>query len=138
MILTKEIKFSTKGHTDIINITLQVKELIEQSHIRSGIITLFVPGTTAVITTMEYESGLIEDIKKHWENMVSSKESYEHNERWKDGNGYAHVRSALCGPSLVIPFDEGKLILGTWQDVVFIDFDNRPRSRTVIAQIQGE
>ncbi len=138
MILTKEIKFSTKGHTDIISITLQVKEFIEQSHIRSGIITLFVPGTTAVITTMEYEPGLIEDIKKHWENMVSSKESYEHNERWKDGNGYAHVRSALCGPSLVIPFDEGKLILGTWQDVVFIDFDNRPRSRTVIAQIQGE
>ncbi len=138
MIVTREIKVSTKGHTDIINITSQLKDVVAQSRLSSGMVCLFVPGTTATLTTMEYEPGLIKDVRQYWEKVAGSRDEYEHNARWGDGNGYAHVRSAYSGPSLVIPIIEGKPVLGTWQEVVFIDFDNRARSRTILVQMVGE
>jgi len=138
VVVTREIKVSTKGHTDIVNITSQLKEAVGSSRLTSGIVCLFVPGTTATLTTMEYEPGLIKDVRLYWEKVAGSRDEYEHNVRWGDGNGYAHVRSAFSGPSLVIPIIEGKPVLGTWQEVVFIDFDNRARSRTIFVQIVGE
>jgi len=138
LVITEEIKFSTQGHTDIINLSSQIEELVSQAELTSGIACLFVPGTTGVLTTLEFEPGLVNDIKKYWEQIANSRAVYEHNARWGDGNGYAHVRAAAVGPSLVVPIVDGKLVLGTWQDIVFIDFDNRPRSRTIIVQMVGE
>jgi len=103
-----------------------------------GAVTLFIPGSTAALTTIEYESGVINDLKKAIERMAPKDLHYEHNERWGDGNGYAHVRAALLGPSLHIPVVEGRLTLGTWQQIVLLDFDNRPRERHIIMQVSGE
>ncbi|HSV30883.1 MAG TPA: secondary thiamine-phosphate synthase enzyme YjbQ [Atribacteraceae bacterium] len=138
MVITREIKFFTKGHTDIINITDLFSETLHESRLQSGIACLYVPGTTATLTTIGYESGTIDDLKEFWERIVSMRGEYAHNAQWGDGNGYAHVRAALCGPSLVVPFNDGKPLLGTWQDIVCIDFDNRAHSRTVFVQLVGE
>jgi len=128
----------TTGKTDIIDLTPQVNEALRQSGILSGATTLFVPGSTAALTTIEYESGVIHDLKNAIERMAPEDLYYEHNERWGDGNGYAHVRAALIGPSLHVPVVEGHLTLGTWQQVVLLDFDNRPRTRHIMMQITGE
>jgi len=138
VVVTREIRLSTKGHTDIIDITEEVEQAIARSGVKDGIVCLFVPGSTGIVTTMEFEPGLVEDLKRFWEKIASSRDEYQHNARWGDGNGYAHVRAAASGPSLTLPFKDGKVIRGTWQDIVFIDFDNRPRSRTLIVQIVGE
>ena len=132
------ISVKTTAKTDIIDLTPQVQRGVERSAVRNGNVTLFIPGSTAALTTIEYESGVINDLKKAIERIAPEDLTYEHNERWGDGNGYSHVRSALLGPSLHIPVIDGKLILGTWQQIVLLDFDNRPRKRQIIMQILGE
>ncbi len=134
----QHIFVNTTGETDIIDLTGQVREEIERSDVRNGTVTLFIPGSTAALTTIEYESGVINDLKKAIERIAPEALYYEHNERWGDGNGYSHVRSALIGPSLQIPIIDGRLSLGTWQQIVLLDFDNRPRERKIIMQMSGE
>ena len=138
IIETQEISISTTSGTDIIDITPKVMTNVESSRIRNGAVTLFVPGSTASLTTIEFESGVINDLKKAIDRLAPKDIYYEHNERWGDGNGYSHVRAALLGPSLHIPVIDGRLTLGTWQQIVLMDFDNRARKRRVILQIMGE
>lgn len=138
MIITKNISFSTRGDGDIIDITDQVERQVAEADIDSGVTTVFVAGSTAGITTIEYEPGLIADLQGMWQRLIPKGIPYDHDRRWGDGNGYAHVRAALLGASLTIPFRNKKFLLGTWQQLVLIDFDNRPRSRQVILQIMGE
>jgi len=137
-VVTKKIKLSSKGETDIIDITGKVANCIESSKLKDGVATVFVSGATAGLTTIEYESGLIQDVKESFEVVAPRDGEYQHNLRWQDGNGFSHVRAAMLGPSLSIPFCGKKMQLGTWQQIVFIDFDNRPRSREIIVQIIGE
>jgi secondary thiamine-phosphate synthase enzyme len=127
----------TTGKTDLIDITRDVCARILESGIAEGSVLIFVPGSTAALTTLEYESGVIEDLKEAIARLAPESLHYRHDARWGDGNGYSHVRAALLGPSLTIPIIEGKLALGTWQQVVLCDFDNRPRKRQVIIQVTG-
>lgn len=131
------ISVSTSGETDVIDITPFVIDEIAGNGILNGFVTLFIPGSTAALTTIEYESGAINDLKKAIERMAPRDGYYEHNERWGDGNGYSHVRAALLGPSLHIPLIEGRMALGTWQQIVLLDFDNRPRKRRIVFQVSG-
>ena len=126
---------NTSGETDIVDITSKVQREIVKSRARNGAVTLFVPGSTGALTTIEFESGVINDLKKAIERMAPSGIHYEHNERWGDGNGYSHVRAAIFGASLHIPIVDGSLTLGTWQQIVLLDFDNRPRERRIEVQI---
>ena len=128
----------TTSDTYIIDITPRVQEEIQRSAIRNGHATLFVPGSTAALTTIEYERGVINDLRKAIERIAPKDLYYEHDERWGDGNGYSHVRAALLGPSLHIPVIDGRLPLGTWQQIVLLDFDNRPRKRRIVMQMVGE
>lgn len=128
----------TKGFSDIQDITPKVQELVSNSKCEDGIITVFVPGSTAGITTIEFESGVVDDLRKAIERMAPQGIHYAHDARWGDGNGFSHVRAALVGPSLTIPLIRGELHLGTWQQIVLIDFDNRPRTREVNIQIISE
>jgi secondary thiamine-phosphate synthase enzyme len=137
-ITTSTLSFSTSGDTDIIDMTRQVSEKVVTSGIEEGYVLLFVPGSTASITTIEYERGAVSDLKEAIERLAPEDKYYRHNERWGDGNGHAHVRASLLGPSLTIPVINGRLALGTWQQVVFIDFDNCPRERRVIMQLAGK
>ncbi len=137
-IIKDTLSFTTKGFNDVKDLTGPVEQRLAASRLRNGILTLFVPGSTAGLTTIEYEEGLIHDLKETLERLVPSDFVYEHDRKWGDGNGFSHVRSALVGASLTIPFTEGKLELGTWQQIIFVDFDNRPRTRTVILQFMGE
>ena len=132
------IGVNTTGKTDIIDLTPKVMETVAGSASLNGTVTLFIPGSTAALTTIEYETGVINDLKNAIERIAPEDLYYEHNERWGDGNGYAHVRAALIGPSLQVPVVEGKLTLGTWQQIVLLDFDNRPRKRQIILQMSGE
>ena len=138
MIVTKKISLQSKGQCDIIDITPQVEQQLAEADVDSGIVTLFVSGSTAGITTIEFESGLVADFQRLWQTVAPDNIPYDHDRRWGDGNGHSHVRASLLGASLVIPFSNKRLTLGTWQQVVIVDFDNRPRSRQVILQIMGE
>ena len=138
MVITKRLKLKTQGETDIINITERVARLLTAAKLRDGIVTVFIPGATGGLTTIEYESGLLEDLKAAFERFAPRDGKYAHNLKWGDENGFSHVRAAFLGPSISIPFSGGNLILGKWQQVVFIDFDNRPRSRELIVQFVGE
>ena len=138
MICTETISLNTKGFTDIIDITDKVASFLQTSKIENGLITVFCTGSTGAITTIEYESGVINDLKKAIEKIAPSNIPYEHDKRWGDGNGFSHVRAALMKPSLSIPVIRGELALGTWQQIVFIDFDNRGRQRELIVQVMGE
>ncbi|MEW6511675.1 MAG: secondary thiamine-phosphate synthase enzyme YjbQ [Bacteroidota bacterium] len=129
---------STKGFSDVIDLTPQVESWLATTAVRDGTLTLFVHGSTAGITTIEHESGAIADLKGAIERMAPQGITYAHDDRWGDGNGFAHVRAALLGPSLSIPLVNGSLALGTWQQIVVVDFDNRPRRREIIAQLIGE
>ena len=129
------ISIKTSEHTDIIDITEQVKENISQFSAKDGMLLLFIPGSTAALTTIEFENGVINDLKKAIATIIPQNVPYEHDKRWGDGNGYAHVRAALLGPSLAVPLHEGKMLLGTWQQIVLCDFDNRPREREIIVQV---
>jgi secondary thiamine-phosphate synthase enzyme len=137
-IKTLSFPVNTQGDTHIIDITDDVNALITKSGIREGSALIFVPGSTAAVTTVEYEPGLLKDIPEFFEKIIPSKSIYHHDETWHDGNGYAHVRASLQGASLTIPFMNSKLLLGTWQQIILIDFDNRPRSRSIIIQLAGK
>jgi len=138
MVVTKKVRLETKGNCDIIDITPQVEHEVAVAKLNSGTVTVFVAGSTAGVTTIEFESGLRADFKNMWERIIPKDISYEHNGGFGEGNGFSHVRASLLGPSLVVPFSDRKLTLGTWQQIVFVDFDNRPRSRQIVLQIMGE
>jgi len=135
---TRSIQFSTQGFCDVIEITSEVESALASQELTRGVVTLFVPGSTAGLTTLEYETGCVEDLKTAVDRIVPERAEYAHNTRWEDGNGFSHVRAALLGPSLQIPFSDKKLQTGTWQQLVLVDFDNRPRQRELIIQIMGE
>jgi secondary thiamine-phosphate synthase enzyme len=137
-VVTKDITLQSKGNCDIIDITPQVAKNVEESRVNSGIVTLFIVGSTAGITTIEYEPNLVSDFKNMWDRVIPQNIPYEHNRTWGDGNGHSHVRASTLGASLIIPFVNKRLTLGTWQQIVIVDFDNRPRSRKLILQILGE
>ena len=135
---TKTITVSTTGFCDIIDITAKFKEQIRAANMRSGAATLFVNGSTAALTTIEHEPGLIKDLKEFLEKYIPSDRRYHHDDRWGDDNGFSHLRATLFGPSLAIPIVDGAPSLGTWQQVILMDFDNRSRSREIIVQLIGE
>lgn len=136
--VTRDITLQSKGDCDIIDVTSQVARSVEESGIDSGIVTLFVIGSTAGVTTIECEPNLLSDFRNMWDRITPRNIPYEHNKAWGDGNGHSHVRASMLGPSLAIPFVNKRLTVGTWQQIVLVDFDNRPRSRKLIIQILGE
>ena len=136
-IVTTTAEISTESDTDIVDITGLVSQHLAQSGIQHGAVTLFVPGSTGALTTIEYESGLIQDLSDAIDRVAPRDIPYAHDRHWGDGNGYAHVRASLLGPSLAVPFAEGQLLLGAWQQIVLIDFDNRPRRRELVVQLSG-
>lgn len=136
-IITKQLNLKTKGAGDLIDITAQIQKNLGDSGFQEGNVTVFVIGSTAAITTFEYEPGLISDLKELYEQLVPSNKTYAHDETWGDANGFSHLRAALQGPSLVVPFISGRLILGTWQQVVLAEFDHKPRQRRIVLQFVG-
>ncbi len=134
----KRLQINTHGKGDTINVTSEIAREVSNSGVNSGTVTVFIPGSTAGVTTIEYEPGLMSDIAGMWERIIPTDIEYEHNNAWGDGNGHSHVRAALLGPSITIPFVNKRLTLGTWQQIVIIDFDVRSRSREIILQIMGE
>lgn len=137
-ILSEEIYINTQGKNDIINLSESLDRIINKTQIVNGLITISVVGSTAGITTIEYEPGLLKDLPEMLENIVPTNKRYYHDNTWNDGNGYAHIRSSLIGTSISLPIGNGKLETGTWQQVVLIDFDNRPRKRKLIVKMIGE
>jgi secondary thiamine-phosphate synthase enzyme len=138
MVKTLEIRLSSSGAGDIQDITSDVAACVKQSGITSGTVTVFVPGSTAGLTTLEYEPGLLRDLPELLEKLMPSNKTYAHDETWGDDNGFSHLRSAMIGPEITVPFVAGRLTLGTWQQIVFCEFDNRPRDRKLVVQIIGE
>lgn len=134
---TFDLEVKTTAGTDILDLTEPVQEQVQQTGVTTGLLTLFIPGSTAALTTIEYESGAVQDLKAAIERLFPIDIPYEHDRRWGDGNGYAHVRAAFLKPSLSIPIDQGRLQLGTWQQIVLLDFDNRPRQRQIRGQVLG-
>ncbi|MFQ5863539.1 MAG: secondary thiamine-phosphate synthase enzyme YjbQ [Candidatus Brocadiales bacterium] len=134
--VSKEI--TTNGDTDCRNITPEVQETVKASGITSGLVTVFIPGSTAAVTTIEFEEGVVSDLSGALERLIPKDISYKHDKRWHDGNGFSHVRAAFLGPSLTVPFTDGELQLGTWQQIVLLDFDNRKRGRRYLINIMGE
>lgn len=132
------IERPTTAATDILDVTGEVVAAVEESGVREGTVTVFTPGATAGVTTIEYESGCLSDLRRALDLIAPSDGDYAHNLRWGDGNGYSHVRAALLGPSLTVPVVDGSPLLGTWQQIVVCDFDNRPRRREVVVQVMGE
>jgi len=137
-IINERIELDTKGDGDLIDLTAEVARLLEGTGLKTGSVTVFVVGSTAAITTFEYEPGLVHDMRELYEKLVPRKKRYAHDETWGDANGFSHLRAALQGPSLTVPFEGGRLMLGTWQQVVLAEFDNRPRRRRVVVQVMGE
>ncbi len=137
-VVTKDITLQSRGNCDIIDITSQVAKHVEKSVINNGTVTLFIVGSTAGITTIEFEPNLLSDFKDMWDRVIPQNIPYEHNKTWGDGNGHSHVRASTLGASLTVPFVNKRLTLGTWQQIIFVDFDNRPRSRKIVIQILGE
>ena len=137
-IITKSIKIQSKGESDIIDLNDMISKKITESGISNGIVTVFVAGSTGALTTIEYEPGLLKDFPDMLSRIAPNEINYEHEERWHDGNGRSHVKASLIGPSLTIPFKDGSLLLGTWQQIVFVELDTRGRSRNIILQIIGE
>ena len=138
MVVTESIELQTRGHADMHDITGEVAAKVRDSGVGSGIVTLFCPGSTSALTTIEFESGALSDLERLFDEIIPPDRDYAHNLRWGDGNGHSHVRAALLGPSLTVPFVNGELQLGTWQQITYIDFDNRSRSRRLVVQIVGE
>jgi len=137
-IINKDLSVKTKGHTDIINITDQIRKILDKSGLSNGFATLFVRGSTGSLTTIEYEPNLVEDLKDAFDRLIPSDIEYAHTQTWGDNNGHSHIRASFLGPSLQIPFMDKKLQLGTWQQVVLIDFDTSPRQREIAMQLIGE
>jgi secondary thiamine-phosphate synthase enzyme len=137
-VVTKNLKLSTQGESDVRDLTDAVAEAVRESGVRDGTVTVFIPGSTGGVTTIEYEDGVVRDLCDAIDRVAPRNIPYAHDARWGDMNGYSHVRASLLGPSLVVPFREARLLLGRWQQIVFIDFDNRPRKREIVLQIMGE
>jgi len=138
MIVNRRFDLSTQGNGHILDITDDVVRQVESSGLGNGIVTLFTPSSTSALTTIEYEPGVVQDLQQFFDRAVPPDIEYQHHLRWGDGNGHSHVRHALLGPSLTIPLLDGRMTLGTWQQIVFVDFDGRPRARSVVVQIIGE
>jgi secondary thiamine-phosphate synthase enzyme len=136
--IINHIFLTSQGNTDIIDISQKVQECIDSSGLHNGLVTIFCPSSTSGITTIEYEPGVLEDLKRIFNEIVPKENTYRHDEAWHDGNGYSHIRAALLKASISIPLMDGRLTLGTWQQIVFIDFDTRPRKREIIIQVIGE
>ena len=136
-VVTKELHFNTGGEVEIKDITEEVNRKLTESGISDGTVTIFVPGSTGAVTTIEYEPGLVKDLPDALERLFPRGIVYQHELRWHDGNGHSHVRASFLGPSLTVPFRNSRMLLGTWQQVVFIELDNKRRSRSVILQILG-
>jgi secondary thiamine-phosphate synthase enzyme len=135
---TLSIQLSTRGQADIHDITERVADAVAESGLKNGCVTVFCPSSTSAVTTIEHESGALSDLRRLFDEIIPPGRDYAHNARWGDGNGHSHVRAALLGPSLIVPFVDGRLTLGTWQQVIYIDFDVRPRRRELILQVIGE
>jgi secondary thiamine-phosphate synthase enzyme len=138
MVFGKELSFSTKGYSDIIDITSQVNEVVKQSSIREGLVCVSVIGSTASITTVEYEPALVEDVRDKLEEIFPSTQPTRHGDTWGDDNGFSHLRASFLGPSLTLPVVAEKVLLGVWQQIILIDHDNRPRQRKIYIQVIGE
>ena len=137
-IINEKIELRTRGNPDLVDITGQISVILRDSGLETGNLTVFVIGSTAAITTFEYEPGLVTDMQELYDKLVPKNKHYSHDETWGDANGFSHLRASLQGPSLTIPFEQGKLSLGTWQQVVLAEFDNRPRERQIVVQLIGE
>jgi len=137
-VVVERLRLKSRGNAQVHDITAQVEHALDSSGLGEGVVTVFVPGSTAGVTTIEYEPGLVADLQRSFESLAPQNIPYAHDARWGDGNGHSHVRAALMGPSLSVPFSEGRMILGTWQQIVVVDFDNRARRREVVVQIMGE
>jgi secondary thiamine-phosphate synthase enzyme len=137
-VITKTLQVKTKGEDDIVNITEKTSKVIENSEIKNGTVTIFVSGSTAALTTIEYEPGLLSDFPKMLERIAPKNIDYGHEQRWHDGNGHSHIRASLIGPSLTVPFSNRNLMLGTWQQIVLLELDIRSRERNLVLQIVGE
>jgi secondary thiamine-phosphate synthase enzyme len=138
MVVTQELQLETAGHTDFVDVTPAVQDQIRATGLRAGIVTVFCPGATGGLTTVEWEDGVLADVRQVLDEIAPPDRDYRHHRRWGDDNGSAHVRAALVGPSLTVPFADGRLTLGTWQHITFVDFDTRPRSRRLVVQVMGE
>jgi len=135
---TQSISLSTRGNADMQDITPQVSSAVSKSSLKNGIVTVFCPSSTSALTTIEYESGCLSDLRRLFDEILPTGRDYAHNARWGDGNGHSHARAALLGASLTVPFVDSRLTLGTWQQIIYVDFDNRPRSRELVVQVMGE
>ena len=138
MIKTASIELRTQGEAQILDITREVSQAIRSSGVKDGIVTVFCPSATSGVTTIEFESGAVSDFRRLFDEIIAPNRDYQHNLRWGDGNGHSHVRAALLGPSLTVPFVNQQMTLGTWQQIVYVDFDNRPRRRSLVVQMMGE
>lgn len=138
MVINERIDLQTKGNADVLDITPQINQIVAKGDLICGIATIFTASSTSAITTLEFESGCVSDLRRLFDEIIDPGRHYAHNARWGDGNGHSHVRAALLRPSITIPIVDGKLTLGTWQQVIFIDFDNRPRKRSIIVQLMGD
>ena len=132
------LQFETEGENDIIDITGKVKSVVDKSGIKNGLVNIFVIGSTAAVSTMEYEPGLVYDLSQALARIAPPEIRYKHHERWGDGNGRSHVKATILGPSLTVPLNDGEMMLGTWQQIIFIELDTRPRSRRVVVTVMGE
>ena len=137
-IKTLSLQLTTHGNADMHDLTEQVASAIAKSELKDGVVTIFCPSSTSALTTIEYESGAVSDLRRLFDEIISPSRDYAHNARWGDGNGHSHIRASLLGPSLSVPFVSGRLTLGAWQQIIYVDFDVRPRKREIILQIIGE
>ena len=135
---TQTLSFKTEGHADMLDISREVAKQVRQSGLENGIVTIFTPSSTSALTTVEYERGCLQDLRRLFDEILPADRDYSHNARWHDGNGHSHARSALLKTSLTVPFVDGNLTLGTWQQIIFVDFDNKSRRRELILQVMGE
>ncbi len=135
---TRYIPVETGGDGDILELTQDIQNQINSSGINDGVVTIFTPSATSGITTLEFEPGCVEDLQRLFNEIIPPEQNYAHNQRWGDGNGHSHIRAGLIKPSLTVPIVEGKMTLGTWQSIILVDFDNRPRERNLVVQIMGE
>jgi secondary thiamine-phosphate synthase enzyme len=137
-VITAYLELATRGSADMVDITGKVARAVSESGLRDGVVTVFCPSATSALTTIEYESGCLSDLTRLFDEIAAADRPYAHNARWGDGNGHSHVRAALLGASLAVPFVDGRLTLGTWQQIIYVDFDNRARQRRLVAQVMGE
>jgi len=137
-VIARQLSINTRGEGDILDVTEDVAETVAESSLKNGVVTIFVPGSTGALTTIEYEPGLLKDLPNVLERLAPKRLEYEHERRWHDGNGHSHVRASIIGPCLTVPFVDGRLTLGTWQQIVFLELDVRSRSRQLVLQIMGE